>query len=59
MNDKENLIVIGQFSLVLGILGYFVNYFYLDNNLVLMFIVGVLFGLAFVLNLGYLLKLRK
>jgi hypothetical protein len=59
MNDKENLIVIGQFSLVLGILGYFVNYFYLDNNLVLMFIVGVLFGLAFVLNLGYLLKLKK
>jgi len=59
MKQNKLFIVIGQFSLVLGLLGYIVNYLYLENAPVLAFITGFLLGLSLVLNLAYLIRIRK
>ena len=55
MTQKDkSLLVIGQFSLFFGIIGFLVNTFVLGVNLVFTFIIGVLLGLALVLNLKVL-----
>jgi hypothetical protein len=58
--QKSNklLIVVGQFSLVLGILSFISNIFFLGNNYYIHFITGILLGLSLVINLTYLSKLK-
>lgn len=55
MNNKS-LIIIGQFSLAGGILIFLLSYFSWNNYWVPTFIAGVLLGLAFVLNLVFLMR---
>jgi hypothetical protein len=59
MKKNKYFIVVGQFSLVLGLLGYIINSLYLENAPVLAFITGFLLGLSLVLNLTYLIQTRK
>ena len=56
---KIRLLVIGQFSLVFGIFGFLINYLYLNNNPIIIFVIGILLGLSLVLNLTFLLKSRE
>ena len=53
---NKRLLVIGQFALVLGSVGFWTNYLYFDN-LIIYFFVGVLIGLALLFNLVYLIKI--
>jgi len=59
MKKNKVFIIIGQFSLVLGLLGFIVNSLYLGNNPALAFVTGLFIGLSLVLNLAYLIRLRK
>ncbi len=59
MKKNKSLLVIGQFSLALSILGFISNYFYFNNNPIITFSVGILMGLSLVMNLTYLIKGRK
>jgi uncharacterized membrane protein HdeD (DUF308 family) len=59
MKKIEYYLIIGQLSLVFGIFGYLLNYLFLENNLILILFVGILFGISFVMNLTYLLKRRN
>jgi len=52
------LLITGEFALVIGLIGYGINYFYYDN-LIVYILVGILFGLSLVFNLNFLLKNRK
>ena len=53
------LVVYGQFSLVLGILSFILNLTVMDNNHYLHFLTGILLGLSLVMNLTYLIRLKK
>ena len=55
---NKRLLVIGQFTLLLGFVGFWTNYLYFDN-LIIYFFVGVLIGLSLLFNLVYLIKNRK
>ncbi len=59
MKKNKLFIVIGQFSLFLGLLGFIINYLFLENTPVLAFVTGFLIGLSFTLNLAYLIRIRK
>jgi len=59
MKKNKLFLIIGQFSLVLGLLGYIINYLYLENTPVLAFVTGFLIGLSLALNLAYLIRIRK
>ncbi len=59
INIKRDLLVTGQFALVLGIFGFLMNAFVLENNYYVAFITGILLGLALVMNLMFLLNLNK
>ena len=60
IRGKTNYILaIGQLSLVLGILGFIINYLFINNNPVLIFFISIFFGLSLVMNLTYLLKRKK
>ena len=59
INGKKSLLVTGQFALVLGIFGFLMNAFMLENNYYVAFVTGVLLGLALVLNLAFLLEFNK
>jgi uncharacterized membrane protein YuzA (DUF378 family) len=56
IRNNKLMIVIGQFSLSLGILSFFLNTFVFGNNCYLNITTGVLLGLSLVLNLSYLIK---
>jgi len=56
--QKKILLGIGQLSLLIGFILFLTNYFVLDNNLFIAFLIGILFGLALVLNLSYLLTMK-
>jgi len=58
MKTNKSLLIIGQFSLFLSILGFISNYLYFDNNSILAFSVGILMGLSLVINLTYLIRIR-
>ena len=58
-NNSKMLIVAGQFSLFLGILGFILNIFFWDNNYYIHFVTGILLGLSLVLNLSFLIGFRK
>ena len=59
MKNKNLLFALGQFSLFFGILGFLVNYFILNHNPIVAFITGVLLGLSLILNLAFLIRMRK
>ena len=60
LTQKNKLLIVsGQFLLVFGILGFMVNTLVLGNNYYVAFITGIFLGLALVLNLTYLFKLKK
>ena len=56
--QKKILLAIGQMSLSIGFLLFLINYFVLDNNIFIALFMGILFGLALVLNLSYLLGMK-
>jgi hypothetical protein len=56
--QKKILLGIGQLSLFIGFILFLTNYFVLDNNLFIALFIGILFGLALVLNLSYLLTMK-
>lgn len=58
MTNKVFLII-GQFSLALGIIGFLLNYLYLDHLTTIAFASGIFFGLALVMNMAFILKLKK
>ena len=58
MKRNNRFLVLGQLSFVLGFLGLLVNEFCLNGSSILAFFSGLLFGLALVFNLTYLLKRR-
>jgi cyanate permease len=51
--NKRTLLVLGQLSLSLGLAGFCLNQFYLENNVYLAFIVGIFIGLSLVMNLTF------
>ena len=55
---NKRLLVIGQFALILGFVGFSTNYLYFDSQIIF-FLVGVLLGLALIFNITFLLKIRK
>ncbi len=59
MKKNKLLLVIGQFSFVVGFLGSIINYFYFKNNPIIAFISGLLIGLSLFLNLIYLKNRNK
>jgi uncharacterized membrane protein YuzA (DUF378 family) len=59
MEKNKLLLVIGQFSLFFGLLGFVINSLVLDNNPSLAFITGILIGISLVLNLAYLLRMKR
>jgi hypothetical protein len=59
IRNNKLLIVIGQFSLSLGILSFFLNTFVFENNCYFNIATGILLGLSLVLNLSYLIKQNK
>jgi len=59
MKNNSLLFAIGQFSLFFGILGFLINYFILSHNPIVAFITGVLLGLSLVLNLAFLIRIKK
>ena len=59
MKNKKSILVIGQFSLLLSILGFICNYFFFNNNPILALLVGILLGLSLIMNLTYLFRESK
>jgi hypothetical protein len=60
INRKTKMLVVyGQFSLALGILSFVLNLTLMDNNYYLHFLTGILLGLSLVMNLTYLIRLKK
>ncbi len=60
INRKTKMLVVyGQFSLALGILSFVLNLTLMDNNYYLHFLTGILLGLSLVMNLIYLIRLKK
>ena len=57
--QKKILLGIGQLSLSVGFLLFLINYFVLDNNIFIALFIGILFGLALVLNMSYLLTMKQ
>jgi hypothetical protein len=53
------LLAIGQVCLSIGFLSFIINYIILENNQFIAFFSGMLFGLSLVLNLTYLIRIRK
>jgi hypothetical protein len=56
---KNKFLIIGQFLLVIGLLAFAGNSFFLNNNPIIAFIAGILFGISLVFNLMFLIKNRK
>lgn len=59
MLTKKWMLVIGQFSLSLGILLFLLSYLVWDNHRLPMFTAAILFGLALVFNSNVLAKNRE
>lgn len=59
MKNNNLLLIIGQFSLILGFISFILNYFFLDHNLVIALLTGILFGLSIVFNITYLARKKK
>ncbi|MBT3244931.1 MAG: hypothetical protein HN352_17435 [Bacteroidetes bacterium] len=59
MKTTHLLLVFGQLAIVLGLMSYLLNYLYLNNNVFISIITSVLFGFSLVLNLSYLIKIKK
>ena len=57
--QNRNLLVLGQISLALGILGQFVLRNYIEHNTLLDFFAGLCIGLSLVLNIAFLIRNRK
>ena len=59
MKTTHLLLIFGQLAVVLGFMSYLLNYLYLNNNVFISIITSVLFGFSLVLNLSYLIKIKK
>lgn len=63
MNKKkiETLtLIVGQSLMLLGFTTFIINYFVLDNNQLLVFVIILLFVLSMIFNLKYLIgKIKK
>jgi len=59
MKNNNLLLIIGQFSMILGFMGFIFNYFFLDHNLVIALLTGIVFGLSIVFNITYLQRKKK
>ena len=58
MMRNKLVLIIGQFSLFIGFVGFWANYFYFER-LIIYFFFGILFGFSLIFNLTFLLKNRK
>jgi len=58
---KDNLtLIIGQSFMLIGFTTFIINYFFLNNNILLVFVIILLFVLSMVFNLKFLIgKIKK
>ena len=59
MKKTEIFLGLGQISMVLGILGFFINLLFLNHLPILSFFTGLFLGLSLVMNLAYFFLRRK
>ena len=59
MLKNKTCLIIGQLTLVLGILGEKINPIYLNNSSAIDFLSGLFFGLSLVMNITFLVRYRK
>jgi predicted permease len=53
---KDNLLlIIGQSFMLIGFSTFIINYFFLNNNLILVFTIILIFVLSIIFNLKYLI----
>ncbi len=62
--DKKKIgnltLIIGQSFMLIGFTTFIVNYFFLDNNQLLVFVIILLFVLSMIFNLKFLIgKIKK
>ena len=59
MKKTEIFLGLGQISMVLGILGFFINLLFLNHLPILSFFTGLFLGLSLVMNLACFFLRRK
>lgn len=59
MKKDSLLLIIGQSFMLIGFLTFIINYFFLNNNPVLVFAIILIFVLSMILNLKYLINKIK
>lgn len=59
MKKANTLLLIGQFSLILGILGFILNFSFFHTNTIIAIFTGLFFGLSLVFNLAFLVSFKK
>ncbi|MCP4311792.1 MAG: hypothetical protein GY790_11050 [Bacteroidetes bacterium] len=59
MCKNRTFLVIGQVTLVLGVMGEVINFNYLNNNPIVAFLSGLFFGLSVVMNMTFLVRIRR
>lgn len=59
MKKDSLLLIIGQSFMLIGFLTFIINYFFLNNNPVLVFAIILIFVLSIILNLKYLINKIK
>jgi len=59
MKKDSLLLIIGQSLMLIGFSTFIINYFFLNNNPVLVFVIILIFVLSLILNLRYLIRELK
>lgn len=59
MKNNSLVLIVGQFFMLAGFSTFLINYFVLNNNLVLVFVIIVLFVVSMIFNLTYLIRKIK
>ena len=59
MKNINLILIAGQFTMLIGFLIFIINYFILNNDLVLVFVTIIIFVLSMIFNLTYLIRKMK
>lgn len=59
MKNNNLVLIIGQFTMLIGFSIFMINYFVLNNNLFLVFVTIITFVLSLIFNLTYLIRKIK
>lgn len=59
MKNNNLILILGQFSMLIGFSIFIINYFLLDNILFLVLIAIIIFVLSMIFNLTYLIRKIK